>query len=89
MPGSGPGMTPIVTSLSDTALKPLADFLFRQISADEHDAAFAFLALAPGALVIAVQNHVHALEHEALGIVLERQNALAAQDAGPSVATRS
>ena len=30
--------------------------------------------------MIAVKDHVHALEHEALGIVLERQDALAAQN---------
>ncbi len=33
--------------------------------------------------MVAVEDHVHALEHEALGIVLERQDALAAQDVGP------
>ena len=36
-----------------------------------------------GALMIAVEDHVHALEHEALGIVLEIQDALAAQDLRP------
>ena len=33
--------------------------------------------------MIAVEDHVHALEHEALVVVLERQDALAAQDARP------
>ena len=37
----------------------------------------------PRPLMVAVQDHVHALEHEALGIVLEREDALAAQDARP------
>src|SRR5215470_16282774 len=52
-------------------------------SADEDDAAFAFLARLPRALVVAVENHVHALEHEALVIVLERKDALAAQNVRP------
>ena len=30
--------------------------------------------------MVAVQDHVHALEHEAVGIVLEIEDALAAQD---------
>src|SRR5258708_14058109 len=30
--------------------------------------------------MVAVENHVHALEHEALGIALEGENALAAQN---------
>ena len=33
--------------------------------------------------MIAIEDHVHSLEHEALGIVLEDEDALAAQDAGP------
>ena len=37
----------------------------------------------PRIAVIAVQDHVHALEDEALGIVLEREDALAAQDLRP------
>src|SRR6202023_2149276 len=48
--------------------------------ADEHDAARALFVVLPFALVIAVENHVHALEHEALGITLEGENALAAQN---------
>jgi len=55
----------------------------RQLAADEDDAAVALLAVLPGTLVVAVEDHVHALEHEAIGIVLERQDALAAQDAWP------
>ena len=42
-----------------------------------------FSSARPGPLMVAVQDHVHALEHEALGIVLEREDALAAQDARP------
>src|SRR5262245_56342419 len=65
------------------ARKSFPDLLLRQLATDEDDAAFAFLAVLPGALVVAVEDHVHALEHEARGVVLERQDALAAQDARP------
>src|SRR5215472_17092033 len=57
------------------------DLLLGQLAADEDDAAFALLARLPRALMVAVENHVHALEHEALVVVLERQDALAAQNA--------
>src|ERR1700681_1534884 len=60
--------------------KALADHLFGHLAADEDGAARPLLAILPGALVVAVEDHVDALEHEALGIVLERQDALAAQD---------
>ena len=69
--------------LSDAILKSLPDLLFRQIAADEDDAAVAFFFLFPRPLVIAVQDHVHALEDEALVVILERKNALAAQDVRP------
>src|SRR5262245_55169338 len=65
------------------ARKSFPDPLLRQLAADEDDAAFAFLTVVPGALVVAVEDHVHTLEHEARGVVLERQDALAAQDARP------
>src|SRR5215813_886170 len=65
------------------AREALADLLFRQLAADEDDAAFALLAILPRPLVVAVEDHVHALEYEALVVVLERQDALAAQDARP------
>ncbi len=61
---------------SHATLETLADFLFGQIAPDEHDAALALLAVLPFALVIAVEHHVHALEHEAQWIVLQRQDAL-------------
>src|SRR5262249_12737904 len=67
---------------SDAAGKALADFLLRQIASDKNDTAFAWLVVFPGALVVAVEDHVHALENEAIGIVLEGENALGAQDAG-------
>src|SRR5215831_14284801 len=65
------------------AHEPFPDLLLRQLAADEDDAAFALLARLPRALMVAVENHVHALEHEALVVVLERQDALAAQNARP------
>src|ERR1700720_3093405 len=64
----------------DALRKALADRLFRHLAADEDGAARALFAVLPGTLVVAVEDHVDALEHETLGIVLERQNALAAQD---------
>src|SRR5262249_15166176 len=63
--------------------KAFPDLVHGQLAADEDDAAFAFLARLPRALVVAIENHVHALEHEALIVVLERQDALAAQNVRP------
>src|ERR1700712_4040307 len=40
-------------------LEALPDLVLRQITADEHDAALALLVVAPFALVVAVQDHVH------------------------------
>src|SRR5215469_15321290 len=60
--------------------KAFPDLVHGQLAADEDDAAFAFLARLPRPLVVAIENHVHALEHEALVVVLERQDALAAQN---------
>src|SRR5579872_420351 len=67
----------------DAALKTFGNGLARQVAADEDDAAFALLVFVPGPLVIAVENHMHALKHEALVVALERQDALAAQNVGP------
>src|SRR6185312_8072631 len=66
----------------DTGFKTLAQALFRQLAADKNEAAFARLAIAPGALMLTVEDHVHALHDEALVVVTERQNALEAQDIG-------
>src|SRR5665213_1195054 len=66
--------------LRHAALKPLADFFFRQMAADEDEAAVARLAVFPFALMVAVQNHVNALEHKTLWIILEIEDALAAQN---------
>ena len=67
----------------EAALEAFADLVLVEVAPDEHDPAFALLDLAPRPLVVAVENHVHALEHEALRVVLERQDAFAAQDARP------
>src|SRR3954452_19978987 len=62
-------------------LEALPDLVLRQLAADEDEAALALLAGLPRALVIAVENHMPALEHEALVVILEREDALAAQNA--------
>src|SRR3569833_1100463 len=82
---SYPPLEGAVKEVGDSTLRhaggeAFADFLFRQFAADEDDAAQALLALLPRPLMIAVEDHVHALEDEALGIVLEREDALAAQN---------
>src|SRR3954452_23804620 len=64
-------------------LEALPDLVLRQLAADEDEAALALLAGLPRTLVIAVENHVHALEHEAFVVVLEGEDALAAQNARP------
>src|SRR5215217_6440700 len=69
--------------LRQAGLEPLPDLILRQPAADEDEAALALLAGLPRTLVIAVENHVHALEHEALVVVLEGEDALAAQNARP------
>src|SRR5579864_8766260 len=65
----------------DTALEPVGDLFSRQVAADEDDAALAFLVLAPRALVIAIEDHVHALKDKALIVILEGEDALATQNA--------
>src|SRR5580704_10829851 len=64
----------------DAALESFGDHLPRQIAADEYHAAVALLAVFPWPLVIAVEDHVHALEHEALIVILEGEDAFAAQN---------
>src|SRR5713226_7855881 len=56
-------------------LEALADHGLRQLAADEHEPAFALLGLFPVALVVAVEHHVDALEHEPLRVVLEGEDA--------------
>src|SRR4051812_38264471 len=67
-------------SRDDAVLKTVADHLFRQFAADEDEAALARLAVLPGALVIALQHHVHALEHITVFIAAEGEDALGAQN---------
>src|SRR5712691_52045 len=66
--------------LRRAGFKTFADAILGQVAADEHDPALALLAGLPRALVVAVEDHVDALEHEPRGVVLERQDALGAQD---------
>src|SRR6185295_3983916 len=66
----------------DAAFEALPDSIFRQIAANEDNAAVALLVSAPGALVIAIEDHMHTLEDKTLGVILERQYALAAQNTG-------
>src|SRR5690348_1453643 len=63
--------TCVSLTLGDAAFEALADSIGRQVAADEHDTAVAGFAILPGTLVVPVEDHVHALEYEALWIVLE------------------
>src|SRR5262249_16436454 len=76
-------LDPAARPSRQAAFEAVPDLLLRQLAADEDDAAFALLVVLPWALVIAVEDHVHALEHESVRIVLEREDALAAQDVRP------
>ena len=53
----------------DAALEPLGDHFTGQVAADENDAAVARLAGFPWPLMIAVEDHVHALEDKAMVII--------------------
>src|SRR5262249_10410361 len=85
-PSAWGGATPITVAPEQpsrrAAGEAFPDPVLRQVAADEDDAAFALLALLPRPLMIAVEDHVHALEYEARVVVLERQDAFAAQNAG-------
>src|SRR5215467_4943543 len=67
-------------TLGDAAFKALTNSVFRKITANEDDAAVALFVRTPWTLVIAVENHVYALEHETLRVILERENTLAPQN---------
>ena len=67
----------------DAALEAFGDQLARQVAADENDPAVALLTGLPRPLMVAIENHVHALKDEALLVVLERENAFAAQNVRP------
>src|SRR5690242_117478 len=64
-------------------LEAFGDQLARQVAANKNDPAVALLVRLPRPLMIAVKDHVHALEDKALVIVFESENALAAQNIGP------
>src|SRR6476661_8254109 len=66
----------------DAAFEALPDSIFRQIAANEDNAAVARLVSAPGALVVAIKDHMHTRKDKTLGVILERQYALAAQNTG-------
>ena len=66
----------------DAAFEALPDLVLGQVAANEDDPAVALFVRTPRALVIAIEDHVHALKNETLGVVLEQQYALAAQDIG-------
>src|SRR5262249_33475796 len=80
--GAGEGLRRLAL-LGDAALETVGDQLARQVAADENDAAVPFLIGLPWPLVVSVENHVHALKDEALLVVLESENAFAAQNVRP------
>src|SRR5256885_17201035 len=78
---AGPGRT--ASSRGDTALKAVADHLLRQFATDENEAAFARFIIFPLTLMIALEHHVDALEHVAVVVAGESEDALGAQDLLP------
>src|SRR5262249_25056748 len=87
VPVAPPGRLPAATLPSGEGYSRLAgrkaapDFFFGKIAADEHDAALALFVRFPGPLVVSIEDHVDPLENETLRVAVERENALAAQDA--------
>src|SRR4026208_1405615 len=67
-------------TLGDAAFEALTNSVFRKIASDENRAAVALFICTPRPLMVAIENHVHALEHEALGVILERKDSLAPQN---------
>src|SRR5690606_37769556 len=67
-------------SRRDAPFKAVANGLLGQFATDEHQPALAWLALFPRALMIALKHHMHALEHVAIVIAAECEDALGAQD---------
>src|SRR6202158_4681358 len=70
----------ILSSRGDTALEAVTDRLLGQFPADEDETALARFAVLPGALVIALEHHMHALKDIAVVVIAEGENALRAQD---------
>src|SRR5829696_4584614 len=64
----------------DGAFEAFGDHFTGQIAADENDPTVALLAGFPWPLMVAIEDHVHALENEPLVVVFERENAFAAQN---------
>src|SRR5437762_1757366 len=76
-----PGRT--LSSRGDTALEAVADHLLRQFTADEDEAALAPFVVFPLPLMIALQHHMDALEHIAVVVAGEGEDALGSQDLLP------
>jgi hypothetical protein len=68
-------------TLGDAAFKALTNSVFRKITSDKDDAAIALFIRTPWPLMVTIKNHVNALEHEALRVILERNDSLAPQNA--------
>src|SRR3984893_1106910 len=77
---------PTLPSASDPAgFKLLLEPVLRQSPPDEHETAVALLVQFPRALRSTFDQHMHALDHEALVIVLHRNDALHSKDVGPDI----
>ena len=63
---------------TSAAIKALSQNVLRQIAPDKDQTASSRLVGLPGALMISFEQHVNALNDEAIGIVLELKNALEA-----------
>jgi hypothetical protein len=61
----------IEQSSRDAAFKTRPNCLLREVAANEHGAAETLLILLPRSLVIAIKDHMHALEDEPLVVILE------------------
>src|SRR3979490_473871 len=71
------------SSRGNTALKTVADHLLRQFAADKDKTALARFTVLPPALMVTLQHHVDALEHIAIVVAGEGEDALGAQDLLP------
>src|SRR5437588_8416522 len=80
---TGPRPDQTASSRGDTALKAVTDHLLRQFTADKDETALARFIVLPLPLMVALEHHVHALEHVAVVIAGEGEDALRAQDLLP------
>ena len=62
-----------------TLLESLLEYVSGQVAADENESAFAVFTRLPGTLMVALDQHVYALNDKALIIVLHGDNAFHAQ----------